>query len=274
MDVPRMGDTLGMARRFAIYVALGVAIFGVDAWLRDDPREIRLGEAERSAIAARFEATYGRAPVDEERRDAERRWFEEEAAVREAVALGLAAHDPVVRRRLVQDMAFLEAGDAIALDDAALAAHLAAHPERFARPARTAFLVVRLRVGTGAGATVDAEAARVALDAGAAPGSIAAPTALGVGPHTMNRSQIAGTFGEEIAGAIDAAPIDAWHGPIATPLGAHLVRVSARRPAETPALDEVREAVEADALGAGGEAAREAALARVAARYRLVRSDG
>jgi hypothetical protein len=89
----------------------------------------------------------------------------EEVYYREALALGLDRDDAVIRRRLRQKMEFLSEGAAasVAPDEAALVAHHAAHPERFAEPPRITFRQVLL---ADAG---EAEAARAALAGGADP---------------------------------------------------------------------------------------------------------
>jgi parvulin-like peptidyl-prolyl isomerase len=55
--------------------------------------------------------------------------------------------------------------------------------------------------------------------------------------------QVADAFGGDFAAALSDAPVGAWHGPLASSFGLHLVRVDARVPARAPALDEVREQV-------------------------------
>ena len=89
-------------------------------------------------------------------RRAGRRLRREEVYYREALALGLDRDDTVIRRRLRQKMEFLsDAGaEALAPSEAELRAHLQAHPDRFARPARVdvpAGVSRRRRSRSGAG---------------------------------------------------------------------------------------------------------------------------
>jgi parvulin-like peptidyl-prolyl isomerase len=50
-------------------------------------------------------------------------------------------------------------------------------------------------------------------------------------------------FGATFAAELDKLPLDEWAGPVPSAFGQHLVRVTARTPARTPALAEVRAAV-------------------------------
>jgi hypothetical protein len=59
-------------------------------------------------------------------------------------------------------------------------------------------------------------------------------------------SSIAREFGESFAVALPNEPRGRWHGPVPSAFGRHLVLVSEIVAARTPALPEVREAVERD----------------------------
>ncbi len=56
----------------------------------------------------------------------------------------------------------------------------------------------------------------------------------------MPADLVARDFGEEFAKRLEALPLNVWHGPIASGMGAHLVRITERQPAQLPALAAVR----------------------------------
>ena len=257
----------------ARFLALGALIFALHAGLDDAPPPadadvIALDPAEARRLAARFEATWRRPPTADEISALMRDWVEEEALVREARALGLDRGDAVVRERLREKMmAFAGSGvDAAPADEAALRAHLAAHPERFATPPRIAFAQVYLGE-----APTEAEiaAARRALAAGADPASLGAPTLLPPALELAPASVVESAFGPGFFDRLAALEQSAWEGPIESALGLHLARVAAREPMRTPPFEAVRERVAADLRRARAEAERDAFAAALVARYRV-----
>jgi hypothetical protein len=73
--------------------------------------------------------------------------------------------------------------------------------------------------------------------------------------------------------ALAALPDGAWAGPVETPLGRHLVRVTDRREARTPPPAEIREAVQRDWRASLTVELREARYAALLSRYEVVTPD-
>jgi parvulin-like peptidyl-prolyl isomerase len=261
------------ASPLARFFALGGLIFAGFAALDDAPSApagdaIVLEVADARRLAARFEATWRRPPTAAELEGLMRDRVLEEAFVREARALGLDRGDAVVRQRLRQKMTFFaESGaEAAAPDEAALRAHMAAHPERFAAPARIAFAQVFLGPAPD---QAEVEAARAALAAGADPRTLGAPTLLpGVYADATERG-VDGAFGPGFFERLAALETGVWAGPARSAFGLHLVRVSERTPARSPAFEAVRERVEADWRAGRAEAMREAFAEALLARHRI-----
>jgi parvulin-like peptidyl-prolyl isomerase len=166
------------------FLLLGSLIFTADRWLLDggddpEPSVIEISSDQMAAIRRRALASSGRLPDQTELRaliDAE---VAEEMLYREALALGLAQRDEVIRRRLVRNMRFLNPEDerssealfqealSLGMDrsdlvvrrrliqrmrlaiesraqadeptEAELASYLARHPGRFSSPPRVSF---------------------------------------------------------------------------------------------------------------------------------------
>jgi hypothetical protein len=266
-----------LSEPLARFFALGALMFSAYALLDDAPPApeadaITLAPDEARRLAARFEATWRRAPSVDELSALMRDWVEEEALVREARALGLDRGDAVVRQRLRQKMAFFaESGaDAAPADEAILRAHLAAHPDRFATPPRIAFAQVYLGETP---APDEITATREALAAGADPGTLGAPTLLPASLRLAPASVIESAFGPGFFDRLAAAEADAWDGPVKSALGVHLVRVTAYEPARTPPFEAARDQVEADWRSSRAESLRDAFAEALVARYRVALPD-
>ena len=54
---------------------------------------------------------------------------------------------------------------------------------------------------------------------------------------------VANVFGEAFAAEVEDAPADRWIGPVQSPFGVHVVRLSSRKPGRMPTLAEIRPAV-------------------------------
>ncbi len=184
----------------------------------------------------------------------------------DTAARALAGDDRVVRRRLATRLrlAIEAAARTPEPDDGELAAHLAAHPEEFALPARAQLAhvyVSRARHGDAA-ATVAARW-QAALRAGAdvAGDPLPLPRVL----PSSSAAELAAQLGPAVAAAAFALPLGEWSAPLASPLGFHLVRVTAREPARLPPLAAVRAAVRESLLAARAARALAAAEAELRA---------
>jgi hypothetical protein len=172
---------------------------------------------------------------------------DEAALESEARRLGLARSDLVVQRHLALLMRL--AAERLRPEDvpteATLRAELAAHPGGLAIPARTRFIQVYVsgaRHGHDAAATAATLLDRLRhWDAPAdhTP-SLGDPFATGavIGPATAG--EIDRRFGPGFAARLDAVEPGTWVGPLTSPYGLHLVRVTERLPATTPSIDAVR----------------------------------
>ena len=201
--------------------------------------------------------------------------------VREALALGLDRDDAIIRRRLQQKMEFVseEAAASVQPTDEDLARYLAANADAFRVESRVSFAQVYLDPRRRA-ATLAADAKRL-LEAlnGARPPD---PAQLGdrlllLEPAYENTAQaeVARLFGADFAEALVKQPVGQWVGPIASGYGAHLVRVDALVPGDTPKLDDVRLLVEREWRNARRQETSKAFYDRLRAKYTIkVRMPG
>jgi hypothetical protein len=229
------------------FILIGAALFAVHGAVAapvDDPRTIRVDAAVVRALSAELRLRGGQEPSADELRSRIDRHLEEELLVREAIALGLDQDDPIVRRRLAEKMRrLLEAEGVGEPEPGELERFLGAHAERYEQPAAISFEHVLLsdpatpeRVAV---LLADLRAGRIGLPAGD-------PSSDGGRVTARTDRAVAAGFGEPMARELGRLPLDRWEGPLRSPRGLHLVRVTGRTAVRRPSLDQVRDRVLAD----------------------------
>ncbi len=161
-------------------------------------------------------------------------YLKEELLAREARELGLDESDTIVRRRLAQKMEFLVQDTARIGEpaDAELRRLYEAHAEQFQNPARVSFNQIFFRTESAARLGLE----RIANGGGAEHGD---SIMLDREYARVDEPMLAGLFGHEFAGRVLAIEPGKWHGPIASSLGFHLIRVSERQAPQRRSFEEV-----------------------------------
>jgi peptidyl-prolyl cis-trans isomerase C len=253
------------------FLAAGAALFLITGRLGDGGGQtIVVSDAERTRLAAQWQAQMGRPPTETELNGLVEQWLREEIYYREALALGLDADDVIIRRRLAQKLTFLteDLGAGGEPDADELRAYYEHHAERYAEPERFTFSHAYFSDERRADAREDAAAALDAASASAAP----AGDPFMLQRHYVERSQreIGELFGRDFAAAIVDLDTGGWAGPIRSAYGWHLVRLEARHPPRQPSFDEVASRVGADLRQARRREASEAYYRSLRERYRIV----
>ena len=236
------------------FVFIGALVFGAYGLIGNSagqPRDrIVVTEGRVQQLAQVFAKTWQRPPTSEELRGLIDAYIKEEVYYREGVKLGLDRDDTLIRRRMQQKMEFVtEPSDQLLVaDDAELQAFLDAHKSEFRVEPRVAFQQVFLNPEkTGETVLVRVKQTLEALKVSGqsdVPSGLGDSTLLPVTTPLAPLSSIAGNFGEVFARALTDLPQDEWAGPISSPFGLHLVRVTERVDGYDPKLDEIRESVE------------------------------
>jgi peptidyl-prolyl cis-trans isomerase C len=261
------------------FVLGGALLFSAYAWLAPRAPDassdtIVVTDAHMDAWRKELARIHGREPTDEEIAAVAREFVDEEILYREALALGLDSADLVVRRRLAQKMRFL-LEDTMPLapaTDAELATWYDEHRAEFAEPARVSVT----QVFVSADAHGD-EAAAVAARLRERLAAAGAPAADGPGLgdafpagstfEDASERELANYFGAALAARVMELPIGEWSEPIASAWGVHVLRVSTRTAAREPPLSEIRERVAQAYEDARRDAANDARMAELRARY-------
>lgn len=268
------------------FLLIGAAIFVIDLVLRRQAetvagREIVVTQALVTRLTQAWIAQAGQPPSAVELRALIEAHIREEILVREARALGLDEHDAVIRRRLAQKLSFLLEEDAGALEPSAadLRAHFDAHPGRYAAAATISLSHVYFSLERGATAANDA-AQRLLAELSATPGADELATRAGDAfplPRNLSaqtQADLEAQFGREFAAALWELPDRGWHGPLHSPFGAHLVRISGRSNGAAPSFASVQDRIADDLRQARRTAANARAYAKIRNRYRIRHEAG
>lgn len=265
------------------FVVAGMALFGAYRWLHPEPvggdaeRRIVVTEDDLRQMSLTWLAQGRPPPSPEQMRNLVERWVRDEVLYREALALGLDQGDTIVKRRLVQKMAFLsdDLADLREPTRAELEAWFAERADRFALAPRASFRQLYFspdRRGEQARAGAEAALAKLAHGSVGAEqaASLADPFVLQLYYPDRTPDQIAKDFGPGFAEALLRLEPGAWRGPVESGFGWHLVFVESLAPARVPDFAEVAAAVEAAWVEEHRDAFARRAYETMRARYEVV----
>jgi hypothetical protein len=228
------------------FLLIGLALFvlyGRVASESADSRTIEVSTARVDELVRQFQAVWHRPPMASELQGLVDSYVHDEVMYREGLAMGLDADDPVIKRRIRQklDVISEEIGNQQAPTDAELSAYVAKNADAFRQPSILSFEQVFFS-GDAPAAEVERQSreALAKLNQGAPLTSVGQATLLPATVSVMPADLVAREFGEEFAKRLESLPLNAWHGPIASGMGAHLVRITNRQPAALPPLADIR----------------------------------
>ena len=259
------------------FLLLGGAIFAVSGLLSNHAparsSTIVVTQGRIESLTAAFSLTWQRPPTPEELQGLIRDYVREEAAVREAVALGLDRDDVIIRRRLRQKLEFVSEDIAARAEpsDDQLRAWLTAHPGDFRIEPNYTFSQVYLDPGRrGANLAREAALLLARLKREGSRADVAAegdPFLLGHRFEALPARDVKSQFGGSFAAALDTLRPGRWQGPIESSYGLHLVHLHERVEGRMPALSEVRDAVRREWSNAQRVEANEALYRKLLERY-------
>jgi hypothetical protein len=253
---------LGMAASLFVWEALRG---------RADERTIRVPSGLRAELERRLSAELGRAPSAEERAGSLARWKVDQAAAREAVALGLGRDDPQLMALLRARVADQRSAAVPEPSEQELAAFLERQRRAFELPALHDFDQVFFDVQKPL-AESRAQAALSALEHGTDPAALGDPFRFGSALRGESLARVRSVFGAEFADRLAQAEPGRFYLARSSE-GLHAVRLLKRFGGRMPALSEVRpRVVEAWKLERRAAAERDALRALVG-EYRFVDSD-
>ena len=258
------------------FLILGAALFLVFEFTQEEAgpgeRTIVVTAGQVEQLAGQFSRTWLRPPTARELDGLIEKYIRGEVLYREAQGLGLDRDDPYIRNRLALKLETL-------LDDLSMGAEpadeelgrfLAEHAERFTEPERLSFRQVYVSSDRSPDPVAEAQRVLELLQSGEDPDRVGDMSMLAARFDRASPADVERVFGDDFVGALAEVEPGAWHGPVRSPFGLHLVRISERLPARLPALEEVRDAVLAEWLDQQRREARDQAYQRLRERYKVV----
>lgn len=271
------------------FLGAGAALFVITSWLAPDTGSDRTINVTREAVIDHLQSRaqlYDNESFErllagmsaEEREALVRDAAAEEALYREGSALDLAGADPLVRRRVVQQMRQLlleERAGEVTVSDAEVAQYYRENASDYGLPERLRFSHVFFtsarRGGSACGAVREAlvrlNRDRVPFEQAGAHGDRFLYQTHYADADTRVLASQFGTGFAQAALALDASP--RWQGPVESDHGCHLLGISEHSASELPPLADIRARVREDALAAKRVEAASAAVDELLAQYDL-----
>jgi hypothetical protein len=167
---------------------------------------------------------------------------------RRALAMGLHASDPVVRRILIEKVRLVVGRAAPKPTDDELTEWYTAHGSEYQQPERLSLTHVFFdrgrRGGEAAHAAAEAAAAQAQGRGADVAGSLGGdPFVMGTVLSAQGRGDLTKFFGPAFANEVLSMPTGVWGGPVESAYGWHIVRVEQRIEPRVPDLSEVRSRV-------------------------------
>lgn len=260
------------------FLALGALLFALNAWRETKrlPAEAAAGIDVTAAVIDRLRAGYerqfGQAPDAATLQGLVSAHIRQEVLCREALALGLDLNDSIVRQRLAQKMEFLTDDFVGAAEPAetALQSYFATNATRYARAAQVSFRQVYFsQEKRGPGAEAAAREALAALGKGASDTEMGDAFLHGFEFAERGPEDLTALFGPEFTARLNALPLNAWAGPVASSYGLHLVRIEFRAEPKPVTLAEVRATVRRDFQEEQRRTANREIFERLKQRYQI-----
>ena len=255
-----------------IFLLFGAAIFGAqrlwEASLTDTRHQIDITPGLQKQIYDQWEVQMGRAPTPAEASNLLEKWIKEEIYYREAKTLGLDDHDTIIRRRLAQKLTFLneDLANTQATTTAELEVFFLDNAADYAEPARFSFEHRYFSNDRREDALQDAETAKYSE-------TIIGDLFVLQRSYTgRSASELADLFGRDFTASLaslDPGSPDLWQGPIRSPYGWHLIRLTERTAPRNPPFGQVSDAVLRDFLQQRRLQANEAFYQQLRSRYKI-----
>jgi len=205
-------------------------------------------------------------------------YIREEVMVREAISLGLEENDQIIRRRLIQKVEFINLGfqtELESISETELNTYFNQHSRQYIIDASVTFTHVFFEQGEHKDNTFElAKSTLATLNQTAVPFSKAAQYGQRFFFHRnyVDRTPafISSHFGEDFSKHIfTLTPGTAWHGPIESVYGYHLVMLTKNETSRAPNLQEVASEVLSDLQRIRLSEMKQRALAKMTSKYTI-----
>ena len=256
---------------FSIIGALIFLLYAMLEEQRQNPADlIVVSTARIEQLAAEYQSVWRHMPTESELDQLIEEHIREEVYYRGALELGLDSNDAVVRRRLRQKMEFLMDTGSYLREPTAneLESHFEENEKEFASLPGLAF--EQLFFGTSPNSeSLDQALSVLRANPETGIGDLGEHTLLPANLSLSPATAVDGVFGQGFFKKLVELPTGTWAGPVTSAYGVHLVRLLELLPAQTPNLEEVRDAVVDHWRVAQATRMREQDYAQRRARFRV-----
>ena len=198
-----------------VFLLIGVAIFGVDAWRSSGPELLRVGPLDVERLQNQWQTQMGRPPTQAELDGLIDAHVREEILVREARKIGFDDNDVIIRRRLAQKLTFLTEDLALLEPptDAEAIEFFQTNAARYRIPARYSFSHVYFSPDARATPREDAIAAAHHVDE-ANWRTLGDPFMLRDTFANVSEADVRKDFGPKFSESLAKLTGDGWQGPV------------------------------------------------------------
>lgn len=264
------------------FLALGAILFTAYSVINPSENlaasnQIQITKGDIERFEQLYRKLWQRPPTQEELQGLINAHVKEEVLYREALAMGLDKDDAIVRRRLAQKVEFLISDVTLPSDveDRDLMAFYENNASRYSRSAILSFRHIYFNPDQRGQRTLD-EANTTLQTLKETKAKSEAGTELGdrfllqTQYQQKTTDEIARDFGHEFADKLESLEPGAWHGPIRSGYGIHLVFIEERESSGTYPFSEVRERVRDDYLFNLRQTQNEAVVEKLKSRYEII----
>lgn len=258
----------------AHFLLIGVLLFGGMLAVKALKRPVvRLEAQDLNQLASYWAVQMQRPPTKVELAGIIRDRIDEELLAREALRLGLGKDDMIIRRRLAQKMSFAT-DDLSQVDEpaeTALRAFYARTAAAYAAPAQVSFQQVFFSGDRPHGGA--AQAAGQALERAEEAGRedpTGDPFLFPLAYENVGLQSLLRDYGPAFVKELQDAPTGSWQGPVLSPYGWHLVKITARSQTVAASFDAVRPQVRDAYLAERRTEANARFIQDLRKRYRVV----
>lgn len=230
-----------------VFLLFGASLFGVAAWSPDKPIvEVTEGDIQR--LIEQWRMQMRRDPTATERQELIHQFIREEVYYQEALALNLDAGDTVVKRRMIQKLAFLteDLADTQAPSNDELQAFYQQRADNYRAPEQFSFRHIYFsadRKANSQGEQAEFLAAKAVDD----PSIEGDPFMLQRLYAKRSQREIGDLFGNAFAENLSKLVAqEQWQGPLRSAFGWHAVQLIDREPASAVPFNQVRDKVLVD----------------------------
>lgn len=239
------------------FLILGLLIFLIAEWRQGGKQEsgrlITVDRGLETYLGNLYHAQFGVHPDGETLTRLVDNYVREEVLFREALRLGLAQDDEIIRRRLVQKMEYLILDSEVQgrVGEAVLQDYYREHIHNYQEAATVSFQHLYFNDDQAGQAPARERAFRVLAEAPKTPDQGLAVLAGRADPfplqdryEQLSSPRTRQVFGQsQLTDALFEAPLGRWSGPYQSGYGWHLVFIEARNPTTALAYEEVAEKV-------------------------------